>query len=68
MSDVATKSRTCQQCGKRGGKRFRVTFVGAPDGGVPVHVECTQAFFEHLDQNTIGAITNAMNEREGVDR
>jgi hypothetical protein len=38
----------CRHCGRPGGHFWKVTFMGAPQGGVPVHVECVQAFFEEL--------------------
>jgi hypothetical protein len=35
---------TCRVCG-RGGKFEYATYLGAPEGGVPVHRECLIAFF-----------------------
>ena len=35
--------------GKPGGNTQRATFVGAPDGGVPVHEGCAVAWFQKMD-------------------
>jgi hypothetical protein len=39
----------CRVCGGTNGPFERVTYAGAPDGGVPVHFDCVAAFFEQLD-------------------
>lgn len=40
----------CPQCGKHGGEMLRLTYLGAPDGGVPVHRDCVEAFFEEISR------------------
>ena len=39
----------CRVCGGTNGPFERVTYAGAPAGGVPVHFDCVAAFFEQLD-------------------
>jgi hypothetical protein len=39
----------CRVCGGTNGPFERVTYAGAPDGGVPVHSDCVDAFFKQLD-------------------
>ena len=39
----------CRVCGGTDGPFERVTYLGAPSGGVPVHPNCVAAFFEQLD-------------------
>jgi hypothetical protein len=39
----------CWACGGTDGAFERVTYVGAPSGGVPVHFDCVAAFFKQLD-------------------
>ena len=39
----------CAHCGQAGGFMERATYVGAPDGGVPVHRECLVAWFAKMD-------------------
>src|SRR5262245_46203087 len=34
----------CPRCGHTGGSFFRATWLGAPEGGVLVHVRCAYAF------------------------
>lgn len=40
---------TCPVCGNGGGHFGRATYVGAPDGGVPVHTKCLSNFYQTLD-------------------
>lgn len=43
-------SQRCAFCRKtRGGAFNYVTYVGAPDGGVSVHVQCVTEFFKVMD-------------------
>jgi hypothetical protein len=39
----------CRVCGGTNGPFERVTYGGAPSGGVPVHFDYVTAFFEQLD-------------------
>jgi hypothetical protein len=39
----------CRVCGGTDGAFERITYVGAPSGGVPVHFDCVAAFFKQLD-------------------
>ncbi len=39
----------CVHCRKQYGAFSRVTYMGAPDGGVSVHVDCTSDFFKTMD-------------------
>ena len=39
----------CDYCGRADGKLERITYVGAPDGGVLVHLNCAATWFERLD-------------------
>jgi hypothetical protein len=43
--------RRCVQCGGLGAFKMS-TYLGAPDGGVPVHERCLAAFFDHLDRDS----------------
>ena len=45
----AWHSPTCPVCGNGGGHFGRATYVGAPDGGVPVHTKCLSNFYQTLD-------------------
>jgi hypothetical protein len=40
----------CTVCGKSHGYFQRVTYEGAPDGGVTVHGSCLARFFEELER------------------
>jgi hypothetical protein len=53
MGATITHLDICTHCRLGGGSFWRVTYAGAPDGGVPVHVKCTPAFFEAIDQQPI---------------
>jgi hypothetical protein len=39
----------CAHCKRSGGSFWRATYLGAPDGGVPVHVKCAGDFFRAID-------------------
>jgi hypothetical protein len=39
----------CIHCRRSGGSFWRVTYIGAPEGGVPVHVKCANEFFAAID-------------------
>lgn len=41
---------TCAACGKTAGEFQRVTYRGAPDGGIPVHTHCLDRFYEDLER------------------
>lgn len=43
------RGKPCAACGKTNGYFERVTYEGAPDGGVPVHSECFASFFAKLE-------------------
>jgi hypothetical protein len=40
---------TCRVCGGMNGPFECVTYAGAPEGGVSVHLDCVAAFFVQLD-------------------
>jgi hypothetical protein len=44
-------------CGYSGGVFQRVTYSGAPEGGVPVHVECVAEFFHKIDASPFWRLT-----------
>lgn len=39
----------CVYCRRSGGSFYRATYLGAPEGGVPVHVDCIGAFYAAID-------------------
>jgi hypothetical protein len=39
----------CRGSGARGRRMERATFVGAPDGGLPVHLRCLTDFFKIME-------------------
>ena len=41
---------TCRHCGEAGGQFESATYVGAPEGGVPVHTKCLPEFFRAIDK------------------
>jgi hypothetical protein len=41
----------CKECGVHCRQFERATYVGAPEGGVPVHPRCVAAFFKQLVSN-----------------
>ena len=46
---AATGHEICAHCRAGGGFFWQLTYAGAPDGAVPVHVKCAQQFFAALD-------------------
>jgi len=42
--------RWCVYCDETHPGMYRVTFTGAPDGGVPVDTSCLRVFFVALDR------------------
>jgi hypothetical protein len=43
-------SALCKVCGQMGGYTQQATYVGAPEGGVTVHVKCLPAFYQSIDK------------------
>ena len=44
----------CTQCKKSGGSFWRATYVGAPEGGVPIYIKCAKEFYAALDASPFG--------------
>lgn len=49
MSDEFDHTMFCAYCRRGGGSFWRATYAGAPEGGVPVHVECAKDFYAAID-------------------
>jgi hypothetical protein len=49
MAMTRVHEQICVHCKKGNGAFSRVTYEGAPDGGVPVHSDCVVAFFKAID-------------------
>lgn len=44
------QNRRCNQCYELIGDLWKATYVGAPEGGVWVHIRCLKAFFDEIDR------------------
>jgi hypothetical protein len=55
----------CWVCGGSSGSFERVTYVGAPEGGVPVHHGCIIEFFRQLDAGADIPLTSKPSSRSG---
>jgi hypothetical protein len=51
VSDDSEPEVVCRVCGGKSGSFRRVTFVGAPTCGIPVHRACVLQFFKQLDED-----------------
>jgi hypothetical protein len=59
----------CDFCGKPGGRLEDITYLGAPVGDVPVHFDCSAAWFARLDAaSSVESVTYRDRGRDGAAR